>query len=99
AVLAEKTHNFALGYLEGNVLDRDMTCVSLGQAFDFDHISMFDGRRYQTVTCWAPVLSESIIPGIGLQGIRSIRTTARDVRRWFDRAPFRRQLPPPAQAR
>ena len=41
AVLAEKTHNLALAYFEGNVLDRDMTRVSLGQTFDFNHSYKF----------------------------------------------------------
>ena len=38
AVLAEESDDFALAHFEGNVFDRDIACVSLGQAFDFNHI-------------------------------------------------------------
>jgi hypothetical protein len=36
-IFAEKADDFALAYFEGYVFDRDMTSVSLGQAFDFNH--------------------------------------------------------------
>ena len=36
-VLAEESDDFALAHFEGNVFDSDVTCVSLGQAFDFNH--------------------------------------------------------------
>ena len=54
AVFAEKTHDFALRYFEGNILDSDMACVSLGQTFDFNHMYIsFDGRSAETVTTGA----------------------------------------------
>ena len=37
AVLAEKPNDFALADFEGNVFDRYIASVSLGQTFDFDH--------------------------------------------------------------
>ena len=35
--LPRKPDDFALAYFEGNIFDRDITRVSLGQTFDFDH--------------------------------------------------------------
>ena len=37
AVLAEESDDLALTHFEGDVFDRDIASVSLGQAFDFDH--------------------------------------------------------------
>ena len=41
AVLAEESDDLALTHFEGDVFDRDIASVSLGQAFDFNHMYMF----------------------------------------------------------
>ena len=38
AVLAEETDDLSLIHFKGDVVDRDMACVSLGQTFDFNHM-------------------------------------------------------------
>jgi hypothetical protein len=37
AIGAKEAYDFTFANLEGNIVDRDMTGVALGQTFDFDH--------------------------------------------------------------
>jgi hypothetical protein len=76
AVLTEEANNLALTHFEGNVLDRDVACVSLSQAFDFDH-NFFDGLRAKMLP-GGKSLSEYMIPGVapGAAGRAANRTAA-----------------------
>jgi hypothetical protein len=55
AVLTEEADDLALAHFEGDVLDGDVARVSLGQAFDFNHIDIsFDEKCVQTLRVRKP---------------------------------------------